>query len=339
MISLKVEQILTTRELVGVFGTEKQKDSYLRTGKLMANTKNSILKEASCYCKLEAFKEGREVKYRVIEVYESKQGIESDGYVEKSPTLLLVQALLLNKLVNENGTVFATNNTIAEDIKMVNSNYKNIADCNRSIIEPYEHRYLATECKTEVRNVIESALKSMKKRYMLYYNENIFVKIEEIIEVVTDGMGNVIHIFEEPQISKCTRVANTKEKKAITKARREACLALKCVNFNEVYFKNKAGIFHKIVEVKLKDWGFGYIKGYFEGYEINADEVQAKYDLEETIRELKEKELNDVVANKLLNRMNDKFEKNGVGFGENNKLRHIPSPATSKKFIDTYIRN
>lgn len=253
MIRLQVEQVLTTRELVGIFGNDKQKDSYLRTGKLMANTKNSILKEASCYCKLEAFKEGREVKYRVIEVYDSKQGIESDGYVEKSPTLLLVQALLLNKLVNEDGTVFATNNTIAEDIKMVNSNYRNIGDCNRGVVEPYEHRYLATECKTEVKNVIESALKSMKKRYMLYYNENMFVKVEETIEIVTDGMGNVIHIFEEPQIIKCTRVANTEEKKAITKARREACLALKCINFNEVYFKNKVGIFHKIVEVKLKN--------------------------------------------------------------------------------------
>lgn len=49
--------------------------------------------------------------------------------------------------------------------------------------------------------------------------------------------------------------------------------------------------------------------------------------------------MNDVVANKLLDRMNDKFEKNGVGFGKNVKLRHIPSPATSEKFIDTYIRN
>lgn len=338
MVSLKIGQILTTRELVGLFGTDRQKDSYLRTGKLMANTKNAILKEAGCYCKLEAFKEGREVKYKVVEVYESKQGIERDGYVEKSPTLLLVQALLLNKLVNENGTVFATNNTIAEDIKMVNSNYKNIADCSRSTIEPYEHRYLATECKTEVKNVIQSALKSMKKRYMLYYNENMFIRVKEVVEVVTDSMGDVIHIFEEARIKRHTRVANTEEKKAITKARREACLKLGCVNFSEVYFKNKAGIFHSIVEAKLKDWGFDYIEGYFEGYEINADEVQAKYDLEETIRELKEKELNEVVTNKLLVRMNEKFEKNGVGFGDSKKIKHIPAPTTSENFINTYIK-
>lgn len=72
MQKLKIGQILTTKELVEIWGTEKQKNNYYKTKKLKADTKNSILKEAGCYCKLESFKVGRELRYKIVEVYESK---------------------------------------------------------------------------------------------------------------------------------------------------------------------------------------------------------------------------------------------------------------------------
>lgn len=328
---------LTTAELVETFGTEKIKSSYAKTKKLAKNPRDAILKEASRFMKLEPYKRGRQVMYKVLKEYDEPKPIETNGYVEKSDVLPLIQLLVLHTLASRDGTAIMTKKSIAMDICMVNDSYNYIWDEKDRYGTDYEERFIKSEIVREVDRSIERALSSMKKRHMLYYNTDLFVKVTEVSEVVTDDEGNIVHVFDEPQVYNYIRETTDLEKKLITRARREACKCLKCINYNNVRFKGKVKLFHSIVNRKLNDWGLGYINRYFEGYKINADLVEVKHDLEQAIRKNKELELNGVVYNKLLERLIDKYNNDGVGFGDDVKLRFLPPPITSKKYLDKYV--
>lgn len=105
-----------------------------------------------------------------------------------------------------------------------------------------------------------------------------------------------------------------------------------------VHFSGKAGLFHTIVKNKLVNWDYNHINYYFEGFEVNADVVEARHELEKALKELKQLELNTVIYNKLLDRLTEKYNLDGVGFGDNVKLRFLPPPTTSKKYLDTYVK-
>lgn len=307
---------LTTLELVELFGTEKQKASYEKSKKLNNKTKEAILKEASRQMELEQYKEGRQVLYKIIKIYDEVKPIETNGYIERSETVPLIQALVLHMLSNENGTIILTSNRLAMYINMVNSNYKVINIEDAICGNEYEERFIKSEITREVKGSLERALRSMKKRHLLYYNTNLFI--------VAYGESE--------------RVATDEEKKVITKARKQACKQLNCINYNMVRFSGKAGLFHSIVRNKLVSWNYGYISYYFEGFEVNADVVETRYELEKALKELKQQELNTVIYNKLLDRLTEKYNLDGHGFGDDVKLRFLPPPNASKKYLDTYVK-
>lgn len=313
---LTVGDSLTTSELVELFGTEKIKDSYSKTKKLAKNPREAILKEASRQLVLEKYKEGRQLLYKIIKIYDEVKPIETNGYIEKSETVPLIQALVLHLLSNKNGTLILTSNKLAMYINMVNGNYGNM-NIEASICDnEYEERFIKSEITREVKGSLERALTSMKKRHLLYYNTNLFI--------VPYGESE--------------RVATPEEKKIITKARKQACKELGCSNYNMVRFSGKAGLFHTIVKNKLVGWNYDYINYYFEGFEVNADVVETKHELEKALKELKQLELNTVIYNKLLDRLTEKYNLDGVGFGDKVKLRFLPPPNTSKKYLDTYVK-
>lgn len=313
---LRVGNSLKTSELVELFGTDKQKESYEKTKKLKSGTKDAVLKEASRHMEIEAYKQGKQLMYKIINIYSEAKPIETNGYIERSETIPLIQALILHMLSNENGTIILTSSKIAMIIQMVNSKYNTMWSENKLCGTEYEERFIKSEIAREVSGNIKRALSSMKKRHLLYYNNNLFVVTYENIK----------------------RVATDEEKKVITKARKHACKELGCINYNMVKFKGKTGRFHSIVSNKLNEWGFKDIKNYFEGYEVNADVVEARHELEKTLKELKQKELNTVIYNKLLDRMINKYTNDGVGFGDNVKLRFIPAPCISKAYLDAYVK-
>lgn len=313
---LKVGNSLTTSELVELFGTEKIKNSYSKTKKLAKNPREAILKEASRQLELEQYKEGRQVLYKIIKIYDEVKPIETNGYIEKSETVPLIQALVLHLLSNKNGTLILTSNKLAMYINMVNSNYSNM-NIEASICgNEYEERFIKSEITREVKGSLERALISMKKRHLLYYNTNLFI--------VPYGESE--------------RIATPEEKKVITKARKQACKELGCSNYNMVRFSGKVSLFHTIVKNKFVSWDYDYINYYFEGFEVNADVVETRHELEKTLKELKQVELNTVIYNKLLDRLTEKYNLDGVGFGDNVKLRFIPPPTTSKKYLDAYVK-
>ena len=67
---LEIGMVFTTRDLVLRWGSEKQKITYEKDKKLLKNTKEAILKEVNTECVLEVFKEGREKRYKVVEVFQ-----------------------------------------------------------------------------------------------------------------------------------------------------------------------------------------------------------------------------------------------------------------------------
>lgn len=225
MIDLKIGQILTTRELVGVFGTEKQKDSYLKSGKLKSGTKDSILKEASCYCKLETFKEGREVKYKIIEVYDIKlDKIDNRGgskpYLREELTTQLLYAL--HKV--DSNIVTASFVTVAEMLNMINKDWKigrnNIPETSKYLnIEEsimYDFFY---KTKDGFKYYIEATLNDLKDRALITWDKDSFKVCKLVTNINRNKLGEPI-IDNEGRI----KYSVAKEIQDATEAERELIL-------------------------------------------------------------------------------------------------------------------
>lgn len=180
MIKLKIGMIFTTRELVERWGNERQKVSYNKNKKLSKNMKEAILKEANTECVLESFKEGREIKYKVIEVFDCKiEKIENRG--GSKPLLreeLTIQ--LLNALYQaDSNVVTASFVTVAEMLNMINEDWKvgrnNISEASKCLqIEEsimYDFFY---KTKDGFKYHIEETLDYLKDKALITWDKNSF---------------------------------------------------------------------------------------------------------------------------------------------------------------------
>ena len=198
MGKLEIGMILTTKEVVKRWGTDKQKASYEKSGKLVKNIKEAILREANTECKVEVFKEGREVKYKVVEVFDSKlEKIENRG--GRKPILreeITIQ--LLYALYNaDSNMVTASFVTVAEMLNMINEDWK----IGRNNI-PETSKYLAIEesimydffCKTKegFKYHIEATLDELKNKALITWDKDSFKVCKWKSIIVKNKLGEPI---------------------------------------------------------------------------------------------------------------------------------------------------
>lgn len=198
MLNLEIGKILTTRELVERWGTDKQKASYEKSGKLKSGTKDSILKESKRECKLEAFKEGREVRYRVVEVFDIKlDKVENRGgskpYLREELTTQLLYAL--HKA--DSNIVTASFVTVAEMLNMINKDWKvgrnNIPETSRFLeIEEnimYDFFY---KTKDGFKYHIEATLNDLKEKSLITWDKDSFKVCKWVTTIKKNKLGEPI---------------------------------------------------------------------------------------------------------------------------------------------------
>lgn len=225
MLNLEVGMILTTRELVERWGTDKQKDSYLKSGKLKSGTKDAILKEVERECKLEVFKKGREVRYRVAEVFDIKlDKVENRGgskpYLREELTTQLLY--ILHKA--DANMVTASFVTVAEMLNIINKDWKvgrnNIPETSKYLnIEEYIMYDFFYKTKDGFQYYIEATLNHLRDKALITWDKDSFKVCKWVTNIKRNKLG-------EPIIDNQGRIkySLTKEIQYATEAERELIL-------------------------------------------------------------------------------------------------------------------
>ncbi|WP_346889184.1 hypothetical protein [Clostridium sp. UBA1056] len=195
---LKEGIILSTKEVVEKWGTDKQKQSYAKSGKLAKNIKEAILREANTECVLETFKEGREVKYKVVEVLDNKiEKVDNRG--GSKPLLreeLTIQ--LLNALYEaDSNVVTASFVTVAEMLNMINEDWKvgrnNIPEASKYLeIEESIMYDFFSRTKDGFKYHIEASLDYLKKKALITWDKDSYKICKWETSIICNKLGEPV---------------------------------------------------------------------------------------------------------------------------------------------------
>lgn len=278
-----VGQVLTTKDLVEDWGTEEQINSYRKNKKLGTRSKQAILREVERSVLLEQYKVGREVRYKVVEIYK-EHSPKKDGRRKNNIYVDALELLLLCELNNRKDTViYFANSSLYEPLGFFNDKFKELNHCNnKELSDKFKIDYLILKSfkitsKAEANRIINRTLKSMKDRKLLNY-------IQGKIIVGTDGSS---------------RVASIEENSMLLKMEKEAMKELGCSSHSQLEFRSLRSAYNKKVRSKVIKSDIKNFEYSYDGYcvishkEIIMDEIKTKEKDEQFIV------LNSLFQNKL----------------------------------------
>lgn len=261
-----VGQILTTKDLVEDWGTEEQINSYRKNKKLGTRSKQAILREVERSVLLEQYKVGREVRYKVIEIYK-EHSPKKDGRRKNNIYVSALELLMLCELSNrKDATIYFANSNLYEPLGFFNEKFKELNYCNnKELCDKFKIDYLILKSfkitsKAEANRIINRALKSMKDRKLLNY-------IQGKIIVGTDGS---------------TRLASIEENSILLKLEKEAMKELGCNSHSQLEFRSLKSAYNKKLRSKVLKSTIENFDYSYDGYcvishkEIIMDELKAK---------------------------------------------------------------
>lgn len=337
MIKLENGMVFTTRELVARWGTEKQKASYKKAGKLSKNVKESILKEVATECKLEVFKEGREVKYKVSEVFGSKlEKIEKRGgskpYLKEELTTQLLYAL---HKANSN-TVTASFVTVAEMLNMVNEDWKvgrnNIPETSKYLdIEEsimYDFFY---KTKDGFKYYIEATLNDLKDRALITWDKDSFkvckwvtnIKRNRLGEPIIDNQGRIKY-----SVTKVIQDATEAEREFILDVRSRVLDGRKYSEYFSEFGRNK--FYEECNKIMREESNILY---YVPLYTIRLTRAGIKREIERMEYEQAQEVTNSKVVQASL-KYGKAMAKTEVGFTEIDQVIKTKTEILTNYFVD-----
>ena len=113
---------ISTKELINIFGTDKQKENYIKNKKLNSGNKSSILKKASKFCDIEDLGQGN---FMIHKVFNLNMDDELLFPLFKGLSQYITP-LILNRLLNEqdeNYKITLSFISWAQRFQMINGNY------------------------------------------------------------------------------------------------------------------------------------------------------------------------------------------------------------------------
>lgn len=208
-----MEQIrLTTKEFVELGGTEKQKDSYMKTNKLKADTKKSIKNKLEKIYLIDEIKEGRSTIYLLTKRSEPVL----DNYED---CMEVVLCSLLSE--SPNNTLTLTTSALMEQMGVVNEKYNYVkrlsikdkqefCDKNGIMLRNFNLICNDSTLKNKVNYTLENLEKRrvcrIKKEYRISYcietyNGNEIVNIEHRTHIPSNSIIDAILEQEHEYIS------------------------------------------------------------------------------------------------------------------------------------------
>ena len=126
---IKQGNVLTNKDVVELFGTEKQKEKFKKDNTIKGDPKKALLKKLQSECDFEEYKEGRTTYYKILEVHNIKKEVVDKRKVGNNSVFtndfknIMIDCIYnSNKLLVEEMIISKTN--LFQLVNLINNNYK-----------------------------------------------------------------------------------------------------------------------------------------------------------------------------------------------------------------------
>lgn len=271
--------IIKESELVQLFGSESQKNSYLEKGRFVGNYKTVLFKKINKYCEIKSInkRNSKENLYEITKVYEYPLPANYDK-MQKSIYKYLTP-LILDNLVyqhDKNNCIEITVGRWARNLYMVNRNY-NLVKHNR------EDTSKETQIQLDIINefydktdrminwYITNTLDYLKSAGLIIWREVHQAVVEEIDDKsILDHEGNV-----EVNINITTHQASKDEMDFYAQCIDIADQEANIEKASERYYSHKAKLFQEVLKRELYKRKIKCIYKAYEAYYINGQKCNA----------------------------------------------------------------
>lgn len=264
--------VYTERELVEIFGTEKQKESYTKNNRFIGNNKQYILSKAQRVCNINHINNGT---YEVVEIYKHPvpnnfNKLNSGIYQYMSPIILLK---LLTESDQNNKITFPLFD-LANMITMTNKNYKpakynqglvgEFLDVDQNVVSEFFEKV-----DYSVRYYIESCLNYLKAADVLEWFKAPMVKKRRM------EMGSTVDGVIPLVCERTDERATDEEIKFINDCKEQVRLELKITNRSECFYGGKAQLYKKRLQELLKNKDILYSYETYNIFYTNIDRCKS----------------------------------------------------------------
>ena len=226
---------LDTEKFVNIFGSPQQKRNYKKTKKLVQNTKESIMKKALQYCKIDNSTSG---KYIIKEVLNYSIGSKIVKFIYNEKTennlfnLILLKVVTYSILtnINENNGLSFRLKKYAEQFTLINYNYQKF----KYIDENIKQIILEDQGISEIslHNFYSSVDESINGCLL-----NILNVLEEIKAITVTK--NLMILIKKDEDNKYYKVRATEEEEGIITKAIDDYMAHNKVNYSDLFYKTK----------------------------------------------------------------------------------------------------
>lgn len=226
---------LDTEKFVNIFGSPQQKRNYKKTKKLVQNTKESIMKKALQYCKIDNSTSG---KYIITEVLNYSIGSKIVKFIYNEKTennlfnLILLKVVTYSILtnINENNGLSFRLKKYAEQFTLINYNYQKF----KYIDENIKQIILEDQGISEIslHNFYSSVDESINGCLL-----NILNVLEEIKAITVTK--NLMILIKKDEDNKYYKVRATEEEEGIITKAIDDYMAHNKVNYSDLFYKTK----------------------------------------------------------------------------------------------------
>lgn len=226
---------LDTEKFVNIFGSPQQKRNYKKTKKLAQNTKESIMKKALQYCKIDNSTSG---KYIITEVLNYSIGSKIVKFIYNEKTennlfnLILLKVVTYSILtnINENNGLSFRLKKYAEQFTLINYNYQKF----KYIDENIKQIILEDQGISEIslHNFYSSVDESINGCLL-----NILDVLEEIKAITVTK--NLMILIKKDEDNKYYKARATEEEEGIITKAIDDYMAHNKVNYSDLFYKTK----------------------------------------------------------------------------------------------------
>ncbi len=332
---------INNKELVEIFGTERQKESYYKNWKLNTGNKTSILNKAKNKCDIEDLGRGKYTIHRVYNPYINEEIIPLKKGLNK-----YIAPIILNKLLNQQDKhrkIVLPFVSWAKNFEIINENYpiikynqqqsSNYLNINQDILFEYfekmdscikYHFNKCLEILKEKADLIDYDTVKMVKKVKI-------IKDDKINNNINDGMNIFLDYFDEPISDDDRNFVHDCEELAETKAN--------ITKKKEKYYGIKSIIYKKELKRLLIKRNILFT---FRSYKIfykNEDKIKEAISLFDDIDLNNEEEFIEAFHDSFLNYIEHKATLRHNKEIEKSKIEDLTYIIKKHRIIETYIQD
>lgn len=298
---LKEKDILSTRQLVELLGSDKQKESYFKNNKLRTNIKKSILKKLDSIAEYEEVRVGNKKTYIIKKILNREESLSRKLKYASKFTLALDKKILSFIDHTQKDSLILTNKKLIQGLELVNDTFWKFQGEQTNLklekdIDLQVARYYTGLLKAELSLVIEASLNRLNKENKLKSKKTLIVATNEGVH----------------------REATKEEYEKILSLQDDCLNKLNCLTIRGVVFIGAFKKYTSLIRKALLEYELDYINYFYYGHIITKVKksdfitITEKEMLDNHLR----KNIEEMIYSRCLNRRVKQMENCNTSFGE-----------------------